>query len=161
MHKEERGAARCALARSSTGRAPGNSPRRRLFAAHPVQLPIDGPQAPHTHGPPNATEAAGRPADILPLELGGLDRDGLMPVDPRELLFTRANQAHLVEVVVAGRTVARDGRPLAVDLDAVHAELRAAYRTALAHGNDALTAWPALAPHLAAFYRDQLGCGCP
>ncbi len=107
------------------------------------------------------TIAAGAPADLLLVDLDGLDRDGLMPVDPRELLFTRAKQAHLVEVVVAGRTVVREGRPLAVDLEAVHGELRAAYRAALAGGSDALAAWPALEPRLAAFYRDQLGCGCP
>ncbi|MFP4360976.1 MAG: amidohydrolase family protein, partial [Alphaproteobacteria bacterium] len=110
---------------------------------------------------PGGTIAAGAPADLLLLDLDGLDRDGVMPVDPRELLFTRAKHAHLVEVVVAGHTVARDGRPLAVDLEAVHDELRAAYRAGLAHGNDALAAWPALEPRLAAFYRDQLGCGCP
>jgi len=104
--------------------------------------------------------AAEAPADLLLLDLDGLDRDGLMPLDPRELLFTRARREHVVEVIVAGRTVARAGRPLAVDLDAVHAELRAAYRAALAPGNDALAAWPTLEPRLAAFYRDQLGCGC-
>jgi len=106
------------------------------------------------------TIASGEPADLLLLDLDALDRDRLMPLDPRELLFTRARREHVVEVVVAGRPVARDGRPLAVDLDAVHAELRDACRAASASGDDARAAWPALEPRLAAFYGARLGCGC-
>lgn len=100
----------------------------------------------------------GAPADILLLDLDALDRDALMPVDPTSLLATRAHAGHIAELIVAGRSVAKDGRLARVDLDGVEAELRARYRAALPGTRAFAAAWPRLEPRLAAFYRDRLGC---
>ena len=54
--------------------------------------------------------AAGEPADILLLDWNALDDERLRSdLDPRDLLFARATSRHIREVIVAGRTVVRDG----------------------------------------------------
>jgi len=73
----------------------------------------------------------GMPADLLILDLDGLDRDALMPVPAKDLLFARATAAHGVEVWASGRQVVREGHVLGSDLDATETSLRAAYRAGL------------------------------
>jgi len=108
--------------------------------------------------PDGGVLAPGMAADVLVLDLDRLDRDAILPVDPRDLLMTRAHAAHVVETLVAGRTVVSDGRVLGIDLDAVEDELRARYRAALPSTAPFRAAWPRLEPRLAAFYRDRAGC---
>ena len=73
----------------------------------------------------------GMPADLLILDLDGLDRDTLLPVPARDLFFARATAAHVIEVWASGRQVVREGHVLGIDLNAAEASLRAAYRAGL------------------------------
>jgi len=52
------------------------------------------------------------------VNLDRLDTDAIVEVDPLDLLFARGNMGHIDEVVVAGRTVAKDGKVTGVDLPA-------------------------------------------
>jgi cytosine/adenosine deaminase-related metal-dependent hydrolase len=108
--------------------------------------------------PAGGVLAEGAPADLLVLDLDALDRDGLLPPDPRHLLFARATRAHIAALVVAGREVVRDGRLTGLDATALESDLRAAYRAALPGTAPMQAAWPAIEPALAAHYRGCLGC---
>ena len=99
--------------------------------------------------------AEGMPADLLLLDLDLLDRDAVMAVDPRDLLFARATSAHIAEVWSGGRRVLADGTVTGVDLPALEEALREEYRAALP-GTEALrAAWPAIEAGIAAHYK---GC---
>ena len=100
----------------------------------------------------------GEAADYLVLDLDALDADAVMAVDPLDYVFARAHAGHISELVVAGRTVLREGRLTGIDLPAVHRELRAAYRDRLPQKAGFADAWPTLEPAVAAFYRDRMGC---
>lgn len=108
--------------------------------------------------PPGGTIEPGRSADLLVLDLDALDRDGVMPVDPRDLLFARATRDHIQGLYVGGRPVVRDGRLTGVDLAALHAELRSQMRTGLAGSTDLLAAWPDLEPAIRGYYEGFGGC---
>jgi cytosine/adenosine deaminase-related metal-dependent hydrolase len=100
----------------------------------------------------------GAEADLLVLDLDKLDRDRIMPVDPMDFVFARANASHVAELIVAGKTIVRDGRLTGIDLDAVQEELRAMYRSRMAGKASFHAAWPQMEPAIAAFYRDRMGC---
>jgi cytosine/adenosine deaminase-related metal-dependent hydrolase len=100
--------------------------------------------------------APGGAADFVVLDLDVLDRDSIMPVDPLKMLFARGNLSAIREVVVAGRTIVRDGQPTGVDLDAMQAELRSLFR---ADRNRALeAAWPPYRDALSRWYGAFAGC---
>jgi cytosine/adenosine deaminase-related metal-dependent hydrolase len=101
---------------------------------------------------------AGEPADVLALDLDSLDRDAVMPVEPVDLVFARATQAHVAHLVVAGKSVVRDGKLLGVDLDEAHARLRASTRRAMPGRAAFLEAFGALEMSATNFYRDLVGC---
>lgn len=84
----------------------------------------------------------GGPADLLILDLAGLDRDALMPVPARDLLFARATASHVVDVWAGGRRVVQDGKILGVDLDRLESDLRDAYRSELSGKAELLSLWP-------------------
>jgi len=68
--------------------------------------------------------AAGAPADLLLLDWAALDNDRLRAdADVLGVLFARATARHISELIVAGRTVVRDGAVLGVDLAAARAEV--------------------------------------
>lgn len=100
----------------------------------------------------------GMPADLLVLDLGTLDRDALMPVDPQHYLFARATQDTIIEVLSEGETIAKNGSLLNLDLDAIHAKLRAIYRKNMAETGQFFNAWSRLEPHLIAHYQSYAGC---
>ncbi|MBD1548626.1 amidohydrolase family protein [Roseibium aggregatum] len=104
---------------------------------------------------PGGTIEVGQPADLMFLDLDALDRDGLMPVDPRQYLFARAKQDHIVELVSGGRTTLQNGKLTGLDLEAVETELRAQYRAALPTTEESRKAFAAIEPHVAEFYK---GC---
>lgn len=108
--------------------------------------------------PPGGALQPGAAADLLVVDRAALDDDALMEVDPLDLLFARANRSHLRELIVAGRTVVSRGRVLGVDLDAAHAELRAAYRAGMGERADFAGALPALEQGLRRHYLERLGC---
>jgi cytosine/adenosine deaminase-related metal-dependent hydrolase len=102
---------------------------------------------------------SGEPADYVVIDYDRLDRDGLMPLDPLDLLFARGNASHVAEVVVAGRSVARDGLPTGIDLPAMETELRAAYRRAISVQSGFLSAWTVLEGKVGRWYTEACGCG--
>jgi cytosine/adenosine deaminase-related metal-dependent hydrolase len=97
----------------------------------------------------------GMPADILLLDLDRLDRDRIMEVDPRHYLFARATQSDIVEVINGGRTIVRDGKVLALDLDATEEALRQQYRATIGSTQHIRDAFAALEPLIGEHYR---GC---
>lgn len=101
----------------------------------------------------------GEPADYAVIDYDRLDRDAIMPVDPLDLLFARGNASHVTEVVVAGRTVARAGLPTGIDLPAMEADLRAAYRKAIDAQSGFLSAWTVLEGAVSRWYTETCGCG--
>ena len=102
--------------------------------------------------------SAGAPADILVLDLDALDRDAVMAVEPIDLVFARANAAHVARLIVAGEEIVRDGRLVRVDLDAAETELRRQYRTKMPSRAAFLEASGSLEPAVAEHYRNGLGC---
>ena len=94
----------------------------------------------------------GEPADIAILDLDRLDRDAVMAVQPIDLLFARANSAHLDALYVAGREIVADGRLTGVDLDDVQARLRAQYRERLPSRAEFLAAWEPIPDAVAEHY---------
>ena len=97
----------------------------------------------------------GMPADLLILDLDGLDRDALMPVPAKDLLFARATAAHVVEVWASGRQVVREGHVLGSDLDATETLLRAAYRAGLPATEPLRAVWLQIERAIGTHYR---GC---
>ena len=97
----------------------------------------------------------GMPADLLILDLDGLDRDALMPVPAKDLLFARATAAHVVEVWASGRQVVREGHVLGSDLEAAETSLRAAYRAGLPATEPLRAVWLQIERAIGAHYR---GC---
>lgn len=102
--------------------------------------------------------AEGQAADLLILDRAALDEDALMPVDPLELMFARANRRHIRELIVAGRTIVSHGRVQGVDLDAVHDELRGIYRSGLGQRAGLVAALPPLESAVRNHYLSRLGC---
>ncbi len=111
-----------------------------------------------TNAPGNGTLAVGAAADLVTLDLDALDRDTLMAIDPLDLMFARGTARHIRDVVVAGRTIVADGRLTGVDLDAIHTELRARYRTNLPKFAGLLDAWPQFAPAVRTWMTERCGC---
>ena len=97
----------------------------------------------------------GMPADVMVLDLDGLDRDALMPVAAKDLLFARATAVHVVDIWAQGRQVMREGEVLGVDLARLETELRAAYRSGLSSKAELLSLWPQLEHAIGDHY-----CGC-
>ena len=97
----------------------------------------------------------GMPADLLILDLDGLDRDALMPVPAKDLLFARATAAHVVEVWASGRQVVREGHVLGIDLDATETLLRAAYHAGLPATEPLRAVWLQIERAIGTHYR---GC---
>ncbi|MDG9697596.1 amidohydrolase family protein, partial [Streptomyces sp. DH17] len=98
-----------------------------------------------TGAPGDGELSPGHPADYVVIDLDRLDRDQIMPVDPMALLFARGNASLVKEVVVAGKTVARDGICVGVDLPAIEQELRAMYRASAGKLGSFQRMWPPLA----------------
>ncbi|MFK4508237.1 amidohydrolase family protein [Bradyrhizobium daqingense] len=111
-----------------------------------------------TGAPGSGELAAGNPADYVVIDLDRLDRDQIMPVDPMALLFARGNATLVKEVVVAGKTIVRDGVCAGVDLPAIEQELRAMYRANVGKLDSFRRMWPPLGERLGAWFEQQLTC---
>jgi cytosine/adenosine deaminase-related metal-dependent hydrolase len=111
------------------------------------------------NGAPGSGELdVGQPADILVLDLDLLDRDAVMPIEPIDLVFARANQAHVAYLIVNGGPVVHDSQIVGVDLAEVHARLRTASRQAMPDRAAFLAAFAPLETSVANFYRAFIGC---
>ncbi len=84
--------------------------------------------------------ATGEPADLLLLDWNAVDDDRLRPdVDPLDLLFARATARHIRELIIAGRTIVRQGTVTGIDYPAMRDELVGRLRAGMA-GNTAFAA---------------------
>jgi cytosine/adenosine deaminase-related metal-dependent hydrolase len=87
----------------------------------------------------------GAPADLLLLDYDALDDDALRDdLDPVDIVFSRATARHMRELIVAGRTVVRDGRVLGIDLEAARREVMLRMRA----GQPAMATFAAALSHL-------------
>jgi cytosine/adenosine deaminase-related metal-dependent hydrolase len=103
--------------------------------------------------------AAGQPADILLLDWDALDYERLRPdLHAGDLLFARARAEHVRELIVAGRTVVRDGKVLGIDLPALTNELMARFRSGLAANSTFATALVELERVLAGHFESEPPC---
>jgi len=76
--------------------------------------------------------APGAPADILVLDWDAVDAERLRAdLDPCDLLFARTTMRHIHELIVAGRSVVREGRVLGIDYPAMRDDLLARLRAAM------------------------------
>lgn len=88
---------------------------------------------------------AGAPADVLLMNWETLDEDRLRPdIDPLDLLFARSTARHVKELIVAGRTVMRDGTVPGIDLPVMNEELLARFRHGIAENATLAAALPHL-----------------
>jgi cytosine/adenosine deaminase-related metal-dependent hydrolase len=105
------------------------------------------------------TIMAGAPADILLLDWAAINEDQLQNnVDPLILVLTRATARHVRELIVAGRTVVKDGALAAVDLPTVRAEVLNQMRHAMAGKAELAAALPILEQAIAKHYEPNPGC---
>jgi cytosine/adenosine deaminase-related metal-dependent hydrolase len=111
-----------------------------------------------TGAPGTGELAPGNPADFAVIDLDRLDRDQIMPVDSMALLFARGNASMVKEVVVAGKTIAKDGACIGVDLPAIEQELRAMYRANVGKLASFQRMWPPLSDRLSGWFEQQLTC---
>jgi cytosine/adenosine deaminase-related metal-dependent hydrolase len=103
--------------------------------------------------------AAGEPADLLLLDWSAIDDDRLRDdIDPLLLLLARAKARHVRELIVAGRTVTRDGKVLGVDLPAARQEIIARMRAGMAANAGFAAALQALDGVLARHYEPEAPC---
>ena len=99
----------------------------------------------------------GEAADFTVLDIGYLDRDAIMAVDPLDMLFARGNTGCVREVVVNGRTICRDGKPTGVDLNLIETELRTLYRKNVPQYQALQKAWTPFESGITNWFRAQ-GC---
>jgi cytosine/adenosine deaminase-related metal-dependent hydrolase len=91
------------------------------------------------------TLSPGAPADILLLDWQKLDEDRLRPdLDPLDLLFARSTARHIKELIVAGKSIVRDGRVLGIDFPAMREDLLARFRHGIAQNATLAVALPEL-----------------
>jgi cytosine/adenosine deaminase-related metal-dependent hydrolase len=112
-----------------------------------------------TGAPGSGELVPGAPADFIVLDLDRLDRDAIMEVDPLHLLFARGNASYVRDVVVAGQTIVRDGKPTGVDLPAIESELRGMYRASLKSYAAFSAAWPRFEGPLRRWFSERCDCG--
>jgi cytosine/adenosine deaminase-related metal-dependent hydrolase len=111
-----------------------------------------------TGAPGTGALVPGAPADFVTIDLDRLDRDGIMPVDPIDLLFARGNASLLRDVVVDGRTIVSGGRCAGVDLPAIEQELRDIYRVNAKALSGLQRAWSPLSASLQGWFEAHLDC---
>jgi cytosine/adenosine deaminase-related metal-dependent hydrolase len=105
------------------------------------------------------TIAAGAPADILLLDWAAINEDRLSnDVDPLILVLTRATARHVRELIVAGRTVVKNGALTAVDLPAARAEVLSQMRHAMAGKAQLAAVLPLLEQAIAKHYEPSPSC---
>jgi cytosine/adenosine deaminase-related metal-dependent hydrolase len=101
----------------------------------------------------------GNPADLLVLNWAAIDDDQLRAdIDALQLVLTRATSRHIRELIVAGRTVVKDGKVIGVDAAAARAELAGRVRAAMPDKASIAAALPALEQTIAKYYEPTPGC---
>jgi cytosine/adenosine deaminase-related metal-dependent hydrolase len=96
---------------------------------------------------------AGAAADMLLLDWDALDNDGLREdLEPVNILFSRATARQIRELIVAGRTIIKDGRVAGVDLPAIRQEVLSQMRSGIASNAVLVAALSALDEAIARHY---------
>ncbi|HET7885981.1 MAG TPA: amidohydrolase family protein [Bradyrhizobium sp.] len=112
-----------------------------------------------TNSPEGGIIEAGAPADLLLLDYDALDDDHLRDdLDPVDIVFARANARHISELIVAGRTVVREGRVLGIDLEAARREVLLRMREGQPAMAQLAAALPQLDRAVAAQMERQFSC---
>lgn len=108
--------------------------------------------------PGTGSIAVGEPADFLQLDYDRLDRDRIIEVEPVDLFFARATAQHVLQVIVAGKTIVAHGSLPGVDLQTVENELRSSYRQSVRDHGALIRDWPQIEAALAEWNRAYIGC---
>jgi cytosine/adenosine deaminase-related metal-dependent hydrolase len=105
------------------------------------------------------TIAPGAPADLLLLDWAEIDDDRLSDnVDVLDLMLTRACSRHVRELIVAGRTVVKDGAVPGVDLAGARSEVLAQMRARMGDKSALAAAMPALERAIAMHFEPDCVC---
>jgi cytosine/adenosine deaminase-related metal-dependent hydrolase len=105
------------------------------------------------------TLSAGAPADILLLDWAAIDDDRLgVDLDPLVLLLTRATTRHVHELIVAGRTVAKNGAVAGVDVEAARREIIDRMRHGMRDKAAVAAYLPLLERAIARHFEPSAGC---
>jgi 5-methylthioadenosine/S-adenosylhomocysteine deaminase len=103
--------------------------------------------------------AAGEPADILVLDWDAVDAERLrVDLDPCDLLFARTTMRHIHELIVAGRSVVREGRVLGIDYPAMRDDLLARLRATMGQSMPLAAALRELERAVATHYQADAPC---
>ena len=103
--------------------------------------------------------AAGEPADILVLDWDAVDAERLRAdLDPCDLLFARTTMRHIHELIVAGRSVVREGQVLGIDYPAMRDDLLARLRATMGQTVPLAAALRELERAVAAHYLAEAPC---
>jgi hypothetical protein len=99
-----------------------------------------------------------RPISLL-LDRAALDDDDLRDdLEPINMLFSRATARHIRELIIAGRTIVRDGRVMGVDLPAIRDEVLSQMRSGVAKNGALISAMSALDQAIARHYLPNAPC---
>ena len=79
-------------------------------------------------------------------------------MEPVDLFFARATAQHVLQVIVAGKTIVAQGSLPGVDLQTVENELRSSYRQSMANHGALIRDWPPIEAALAEWNRAYIGC---
>jgi cytosine/adenosine deaminase-related metal-dependent hydrolase len=105
------------------------------------------------------TLSAGAPADILLLDWAAIDDDRLsVDLDPLVLLLTRATARHVRELIVGGRTVAKNGTVTGVDVEAARREVIDRMRHGMREKAAVAAYLPLLERAIARHFEPSAGC---
>jgi 5-methylthioadenosine/S-adenosylhomocysteine deaminase len=101
----------------------------------------------------------GGPADVLALDWDRVDDDRLFPdLDPCDLLFSRATAKHVDELIVAGKSIVRQGQVVGIDLPKLKSELMDRLRVGIAQNATLPATLSTLAHHVAASFDPLHAC---
>ena len=101
----------------------------------------------------------GAPADLLLLDWAAIDDDRLREqADPLQLLLTRATARHIRELIVAGRTVVKDGAVIGVDYQGARAEVMDRMRDGMRDKASIAAALPALEAAIGKHFEPGANC---
>lgn len=108
--------------------------------------------------PGDGTLVPGAPADFTILDYDALDRDDIVSANPIDLLFSRGNASVVRDVVVAGRTIVKDGIVLGVDQRRLEDELGRRYKAGLSRHDRLQHSWPAIETAISRWFSEFLSC---
>ncbi|NDW03659.1 amidohydrolase family protein [Jiella pacifica] len=103
--------------------------------------------------------SAGMPADVLLLDEAALDEYRLVAeLSPVDQLFAHGRARHIAELIVAGRSIVKDGRLTGIDHAALQGELVERFRHGMQSGGPLAEALPELGKAMHRHFRDAPCC---